>query len=66
MTGGRGSLGIAIGSADGLRDTELYRGPAGFVDAEVIKAKLDEVLEALARIEGREEAIVAALGVPKK
>ena len=27
--------------------------PADFVDAEVIKAKLDEVLEAVERIEGR-------------
>ena len=37
-------------------------GPADFVDAEVIKAKLDEILDALARIEGRLEALEAMLG----
>ena len=35
--------------------------PAEFVDAEVIKAKLDEVLEALARIEGHLEALEAQI-----
>ena len=36
-------------------------GPTDFVDDEVIKAKLDEVLESIARIEGCLEAIQAAL-----
>ena len=35
--------------------------PADFVDSEVIKTKLDEILESLARIEGRDDAIIAAL-----
>ena len=35
--------------------------PAAFADAEVIKAKLDAVLEGQARINGRLEAISAQL-----
>ena len=54
------------------RATVLYRdsgtnltipSAADFVDAEVIKAKLDEILEGNARIEGRLEAIQAALDI---
>ena len=37
-------------------------GPVAFVDAEVIKAKLEAILEALARIEGRLEALEAQMG----
>ena len=36
-------------------------GPVEFVDAEVIKAKLDEILEAVARIEGHLEALEAQI-----
>ena len=40
-------------------------GPADFVDAEVIKAKLEAILESLARIEGRLEALEAQMGQEK-
>ena len=36
--------------------------PAAFVDAEIIKAKLDEIIDQNAEIIGRIEAIEAALG----
>ena len=35
--------------------------PAEFADAEIIKAKLEKVLEQLDRIEGRLEALMAAI-----
>ena len=37
-------------------------GPADFVDAEIIKVKLDEIIAQNAEIIGRVEAIEAALG----
>ena len=40
----------------------MDNGPADFVDAEVIKQKLDEILESLARVEGRIEALEAQMG----
>ena len=39
-------------------------GPADFVDAEVIKTRLEAILESLARIEGRLEALEAMLSAP--
>ena len=71
MTGARDTKpGIAFGDGAGARDTELFRDSAnnwttpplgGFVDAEIIKAKLDEIFESATRIEGRLEAIQASL-----
>ena len=35
--------------------------PAEFVDAEIIKGRLDEIKEQLNRIEGQHEALMAAI-----